>query len=274
VVTYPATLDVSCELIRYTAGLLRAERKARGTRKGTRALSCWVQSLFVIAWFRDRPNLYRHGKAFGISQATAYRYLHEGIDVLADQAPDLHQALEHAVTDGLPHLILDGKIFDTDRCRAKTTSVKGARIDSWYSGKTGDFGGNIQALMEPGGFPIWTSDVEPGHTVDITAARTHVLPAARPVAAALPILADPGYEGAGQGVLVPFKQPADGGELHIDNRTYNNLLRALRSPGERGFALLVERWTALKHITLSPSRIGDLVRAALVLVHFEHRRIT
>lgn len=67
--------DVSRELIRYVAGLLRAERRARGTRRGTRALSCWVQAVFVIAWFRDRPNLYWHGTAFGISQATAYRFL-------------------------------------------------------------------------------------------------------------------------------------------------------------------------------------------------------
>ncbi|MFC5187219.1 transposase family protein [Actinomadura harenae] len=271
-------LDVSRELIRYVAGLLRAERKARGTRKGTRALSCRVQAVFVIAWFRDRPNLHRHGKAFGISQATAYRYLHEVIDVLADQAPSLHEALERADTDGVTHLILDGKIFDTDRCRLTTTSVKGEQIDSWYSGKTHDFGGNVQALFEPDGLPIWTSDVEPGHTVDITAARAHVLPAARPgggpTTDRLPILADPGYDGAGHGVHVPFKQPADDGEPHVDNRTYNALLRALRSLGERGFALLVERWTTLQHITLSPSRIGDLVRAALVLVHFEHRRIT
>jgi DDE superfamily endonuclease len=274
VVSYPAMLDVSGELIRFVAGLLRAERKARGTRKGTRALTCWVQALFVIAWFRDRPNLHRHGKAFGISQATAYRYLHEVIDVLAERAPTLHQALECASAAKLPHLILDDKIFDTDRCRTKTTSVKGEQIDAWYSGKTHDFGGNVQALFEPGGFPIWTSDVEPGHTIDITAARAHVLPAARPAAATMPILADPGYEGAGHSVHVPFKHPTDGNELHVDNRTYNALLRALRSLGERGFALLTERWTALKHITLSPSRTGDLVRAALVLVHFEHRRIT
>ncbi|MGI5206034.1 transposase family protein [Spirillospora sp. CA-108201] len=193
--------------------------------------------------------------AFGISQATAYRYLHEGIDVLADRAPDLHEALERAVADGLGHLILDGKIFDTDRCRLSTISVKGEQIDSWYPGKTHDFGGNIQALFEPDGFPIWTSDVEPGHTVDITASRV------------LPILADPGYDGAGHGVHIPFKQPTDGGELHVDNRTYNALPRALRSLGERGFALLAERWTTLQHITLSPGRIGDLVRAALVLVH-------
>ncbi|MEV3925969.1 transposase family protein [Actinomadura coerulea] len=95
-----------------------------------------------------------------------------------------------------------------------------------------------------------------------------------PPARALPILADAGYDGAGHGVHTPFKQPAVGGELHLENRTCNTLLRSLRSLGERGFALLTERWTTLQQITLSPSRIGDLVRAALVLVHFEHRRIT
>lgn len=87
VVTYPAMLDVLRDLIRYVAGLLRAERKARGTRKGSRSLSRWVPAVFVIAWLRDTPNITRHGAAFGISQATAYRYLHEGIDVLADRAP-------------------------------------------------------------------------------------------------------------------------------------------------------------------------------------------
>jgi hypothetical protein len=116
-------LDVSLELIRYVAGLLRKERKVRGTRKGSRALTCWFQAVFVVAWFRDRPEIARHGHAFGISQATAYRYLHEAIDVLADQAPDLHQALRRALEDGIPHLILDGKVFDTDRCRTKTCAV-------------------------------------------------------------------------------------------------------------------------------------------------------
>jgi hypothetical protein len=50
-------------------------------------------------------------------------------------------------------------------------------------------------------------------------------------------------------------------------------VRFLRGRGERGFALLTERWTALKHTALSPSRIGDLVRAAHVLTLFEHHRI-
>jgi hypothetical protein len=39
--------------------------------------------------------------------------------------------------------------------------------------------------------------------------------------------------------------------------------------GERGFALLNQRWRTLQHITASPSKIGDIT-AALVLTHFEH----
>jgi hypothetical protein len=39
----------------------------------------------------------------------------------------------------------------------------------------------------------------------------------------------------------------------------------LRALGERAAAELKERWRTLKHATLSPSRIGDIARAALVL---------
>ena len=44
--------------------------------------------------------------------------------------------------------------------------------------------------------------------------------------------------------------------------------------GERGFALVTGRWRTLHHVTASPSKIGDIVRAALVLTHFEHGYIT
>jgi hypothetical protein len=44
--------------------------------------------------------------------------------------------------------------------------------------------------------------------------------------------------------------------------------------GERGFALLTGRWRTLRHITASPRKIGDIVKAALVLTHFEHGKIT
>jgi hypothetical protein len=95
-------------------------------------------------------------------QSTAYRYLDEVIDVLAAQAPGLYQALERALAERTPHLILDGKVVDTDQCREKTVSRKGKTIDAWYSGKTHDFGGNVQALFYPSGIPLWISDVLPG----------------------------------------------------------------------------------------------------------------
>ena len=98
---------------------------------------------------------------------------------------------------------------------------------------------------------------------DITAARAHALPALyRAAAAGLPALADPGYEGAGIGILIPARQPAGGQELDINTRTRNALQRSLRCPGERGFALLTGRWRTLQHITASPGKIGDIARAA------------
>jgi hypothetical protein len=190
--------------------------------------------------------------------------------VLAAQAPDLHEALERAEAEGLPHVILDGKIIPADRCREKTISVKGKVIDLWYSGKAHAHGGNIQAVIAPDGFPLWVSPAEPGSVHDITAARIHALPALYRAAAELPTLADPGYDGAGIGIHIPVRQPADGRELDIDTRTRNALQRSLRCLGERGFALLTQRWHTLQHITASPSRIGDIARAALVLTHFEH----
>ncbi len=168
-------------------------------------------------------------------------------------------------------MILDGKIISCDRCKEPARSIKGEVIDLWYSGKAHTHGGNIQAVLAPDGFPLWVSPVEPGSVHDITAARQHALPALyRAAARGLATLADPGYEGAGIGIHIPVRQPAAGRELDIGNRTRNALQRSLRCLGERGFALLAGRWRALQHITLSPSKIGDVARAALVLTHLEH----
>ncbi len=270
-IAYPAMLDVPTELVTFVAELLAAERLTRGTRAGTRALSCLDQAVFALVWFREKREVALIGRGLGISQATSYRYLDEAIGVLAVRALDLHAALARGHDEGWSHVVLDGKVVDTDRLRVKTLSKKGKIIDAWYSGKTHDFGGNIQALFRPDGLPIWVSPVEPGGVHDLTAARKHVLGALYAAAGqGLPTLADPGYEGAGHGVHTPVKQPADGSELDINTRTRNALLRSLRCLGERGFALLTGRWRTLQHVTLSPSKISKIARAALVLTHFEH----
>lgn len=129
--------------------------------------------------------------------------------------------------------------------------------------------------MAPDGFPLWVSAAEPGSVHDLTAARLHALPALYAAAAAgLPTLAGPGYDGAGLGIHIPVKQLPGGQDLDINNRTRNALQRSLRCLGESGFALLTGRWRTLQRITASPSKIGDIARAALVLTHFEHGYIT
>ena len=49
--------------------------------------------------------------------------------MLAARAPTLHEALEKAVEQGLPYLILDGTLISSDRCADKKTSRKGKEID-------------------------------------------------------------------------------------------------------------------------------------------------
>jgi len=125
VVSYAVMLDVPRELIWFVSGLLAARRRQIGTRKGTRRLTCYKQALFALAWFRDKGDIPRLGRGFGLPQSTAYRYLDEVIEVLAARAPGLREQLERTLAEGVPYLILDGTVVDADRCREKTLSRKG-----------------------------------------------------------------------------------------------------------------------------------------------------
>jgi hypothetical protein len=91
--------------------------------------------------------------------------------------------------------------------------------------------------------------VLPGNVHDLAAARENVLAVLRPFLDAMPVLADPGYEGAGHGVHVPVKKPAGAKELDIDTRARNALLRSVRCLGERGFALLTHTAAAICYLT-------------------------
>ena len=273
-VAYSAMLDVPETLVQHLAGLLTAERRRRGTRTGTRALTCHRQALLILVWFRKAEDATLLGAGFGISRATAYRYLREGITVLNTQAPDLHEALRRTAADGWAFVILDGKLFRTDRCAQLTTNRDGKPVHAWYSGKHRAFGGNIQAVIRPDGLPLWTSPVAEGRTHDSTMAAGLDIYAALYWAAdqlGLPALADSGFHGAGPGIHTPVKLPVGSTQLTPDQQAYNQLQRGLRAPGERGFALLTGRWKALRRITASPSRIGTIVQAAVTLTHFEHR---
>jgi len=277
VITYRATLDVHPGLVRFLARLLAAERRRRRTPANSRKLNCRQQAVLALRWFRDRTRKEALARDHRVSRATAYRYLDEAVDVLAARAPDLASALERALADGVPYVILDGKVFTTDACAGTTQSARGGEISLWYSGRKRAYGANVQAVTGPGGLPLWTGPAQPGSVSDTGAARTAVLPLLyRAAARGLPALADGGYQGAGIGVHTPVKKSKQKRgtaprELDAGQLTRNLLLRGLRCQGERGFALLARRWAVLQHVTASPSRVTEIVRAALVLTQWEHK---
>jgi hypothetical protein len=105
-----------------------------------------------------------------IGKTTAYVRLHEGIDVLAAQAPNLHGALLAAKTAGYSHVNIDGTLIEADRVAAPGPAEG---VDLWWSGKHHTHGGNVQVITVPDGWPIWTSQVRPGREHDTTAVRVH-----------------------------------------------------------------------------------------------------
>jgi len=216
----------------------------------------------VLRWFKEGTDPRVLARDASVSIATAYRYLHEAIDVIAAHAPALPDVLTRGLRQKWAFVCLDGTLVASTRSAARSQ----AGHDVWYSGKHHRHGGNIQVLTDPTGYPEWVSDVEPGSTHDITAARAHALPALYPAAAAgLPTLTDKGYTGAGIGIHVPTK----GSNLAPDNQTRNAMISALRAPAERANALLKRTWKALERVTLDPWRIGAITAAALVLLHLQ-----
>jgi len=168
------------------------------------AATPYVQAVLVLRWFKEATDLRILARDAGVSIAAAYRYLHEGIDVIAAQAPVLPDVLAHGMHKGWESVCLDGTLIPSTRSSARSA----AGHDVWYSGKHKRNGGNIQVLTGPTGYPEWVSDVEPGSTHDITAARAHALPALYPAAVrGLPTLTDKGYVGAGIGIHVPVQGP-------------------------------------------------------------------
>jgi DDE superfamily endonuclease len=277
-VTYNAVLPVAEETVQFVSALLAAEQRRRRTRRRCRALGCYRQAVLVLRWFVDGTRLAQLAADHRIGRSTAYRYLHEGIDVLAAAA--LRGALLAARAAGHPHVTVDGTLIRTDRCHAPGPTARAdrpeRRMDLWWSGKHAAHGGNIQVIAAPDGWPLWTSPVRPGREHDTTGLRAH--------AEVLPLLAewtddehaalaDLGYEGERAALTTPIKKSTDA-PLTDDQRTVNLLHAATRAPAERGNSLLKTTFKALRRISLCPWRIGAVTAAALVLLHHVHGRTT
>src|SRR3954454_5374195 len=193
-VTYTATLPVREHTVLFLSGLLHAERQRLGTRDGTRSLGCFKQPVLVLRWLLDATKVKQLARDNTISVSTGYAYLHEGLTVLAAQAPPLPAVLLAAKMAGYSHVTIDGTLIETDRCR---TPGPTPGVDLWWSGKHDNHGGNVQVITAPDGWPLWTSPVRLGREHDTTALRQHDI---LPLLTAwtddhLRVLGDLGYEG-------------------------------------------------------------------------------
>ncbi|MGI5171430.1 transposase family protein [Spirillospora sp. CA-253888] len=250
---YRAALDLSRSARTLVADLIRRHRRRVGSR--WRRLPRARQALLVLVRLRRNETFAGLAAVFGIGAATAHRYVTEVVDLLAELAPDLRQALRIAARKA--YVILDGTLVATDR-------LSGVNDRLHYSGKHRRHGMNIQFITGPHGELIWASPALPGSTHDLTAARDHGIITGL-TTRAIACYADKGYVGAGGAIGTPYKRKKrrkPGKRKKLFNR-YPAKIGAL---GERGAATL-KQWHILRKARCSPSRLTAIVAAILTLRH-------
>ncbi len=206
--------------------------------------------MLVLVYLRKGETFAEVAAGFGVGAATAWRYVHEAVALLAERSPTLDQALRTAKRAGYAFVVLDGTLIPIDRVAADRP---------YHSGKHKKHGMNVQVIAAPDGMPLWTSGSLPGSVHDLTAARIWGI-IRRLEAAGLITLADKGYVGAGQPVLVPYK----GRNKPASQKGANSSHAKLRGPGERANAVL-KTWRILRKLRCCPLRAGQLVKAIFVL---------
>lgn len=250
---YRAALDLSRSARTFVAGLIREHRHRIGSR--WRVLPPDRQALLVLVHLRRNETFTALAEAFGIGAATAHRYVTEVVNLLAELAPDLRQAMR--IAQRKAYVILDGTLVAIDR-------LSGADDRLYYSGKHHRHGVNVQFLTDPHGEVIWVSPALPGSTHDLTAARKHGIIQALTFTA-IAGYADKAYVGAGGAIGTPYKRKK-GHRLGTRKMLYNRHHAQVRAVGERGAATL-KQWHILRKARCSPSRLTAIVQAILTLHH-------
>jgi hypothetical protein len=112
-VSHRASLDVSAPVLKAVNGWIARYRRRPGTRPGQRVGTVHAQVVLALRWLRHRLDVRILAADAGVSIATAYRYLHEALEVIAGHAPALGAVLTQARAVGLPFLCLDGTLIPT-----------------------------------------------------------------------------------------------------------------------------------------------------------------
>jgi hypothetical protein len=223
-----------------------AFRQHRSTlRTRWRRLAPGQQALLVVAHLRKGETYRDLAEGFGIGTSTVYRYLREGLELLAAMAPTLDEAI--AVAQRKAFVILDGTLLRIDR-----VGMAGGHDRPYYSGKHKAHGVNVQVIADAVGRLVWVSPALPGSRHDVAAAREHgILDAIDHVG--IPAVADTGYQGAGPNVTVPQRRrrldPDTGHYRRLSEmqKHVNTAHARQRGPGERVNAQL-KSWKILIEI--------------------------
>jgi transposase-like protein len=261
VLSYPSGMTMSSRALNLLADLLRGHRSARGTR--WRKLPAGRQALLVVAHLRKNDTYAELARGFGVGTSTVYRYIREGIELLAAKAPTLEQAIEVAKRKAF--VILDGTLLRIDR-----VGMASGYDRAFYSGKHKAHGLNVQVIADPVGRLVWISPPLPGARHDMGAAREHGIIDAlteHQIAAA----ADTAYQGAGPTVAVPQRRRRKDPEtsryrpLPRFQKDVNKAHARRRGPGEGANAEL-KNWRVLRKIRSSPNRANELIAAVQTLM--------
>jgi len=261
VLVYPSSMPVSNRALQVLADALLQHRTAMGSR--WRRLPPGRQALLVLAHLRKGETYTALAGGFGVGTTTVFRYIREGIDVLAAVAPTLDQALDVARRKAF--VILDGTLISIDRI-----GMASGYDRAFFSGKHKRHGVNVQVIADSAGRLVWASPALPGARHDMGAAREHgIIDALN--AAGVHTVADTAYQGGGPAIRVPQRRR----RLDPDTGRYRRLSRAQkqvntaharqRGPGERANAQL-KSWTVLRKIRSCPRRATALVNAVTVLI--------
>lgn len=248
---YRAALDLSPSAREFVADLVRRHRAELGSR--WRRLPPGRQALLVLVYLRRNETFARLAAEFGVGAATAHRYVSEVVDLLAELAPDLRQALRIARRKA--YVVLDGTLAPIDR-------LSGAGDRLYYSGKHRRHGVNVQFLTDPHGELIWASPALPGSVHDLAAARQHGIVDGLTFWA-IAGYADKGYQGASGAIGTPYKRKK-GRKPGKRKKLFNRYHAKARAVGERGAATL-KQWHILRKARCSPSRMTAVVQAILTL---------
>ncbi|HEX6526827.1 MAG TPA: transposase family protein [Streptosporangiaceae bacterium] len=239
-------------------------RRHQKNRTRWRLLSPLAQAVLVIAFLRTNLTYAELAAGSGISQATCWREVREGISVLADRGRriSLADVARLAVKMGRDYLIVDGVHVPSVTFGRKTAGQR-----AYYSGKHKRHGLNVQTVCSPDGELLWAAPPRPGATVDVTAARQAKIAAI--LTSLIGVLADLGYLGWDEAVITGRRKPR-GKEMTPAQRAANRLQAQLRCVGERGNARL-KYWKVLAtELRCQPERCTAMVKAVLALHYMEH----